>query len=54
MSQECGLYFTPADPEFTTTDSDPPHFISLSTAPPLPAIEIDTSASLDLDLPIAH
>ena len=43
-----------ADPESTTIDHDPPHFTTLLTDPPLLTVEMDISASSDLDLPIAH
>ena len=42
------------DPESTVTDSDPPHSTSLPTDPLLFTLEMDTSASYDLDFLIAH
>ena len=42
------------DSESTAVDSDPPYSISLPTVPWFSTVEMDTSASLDLDHPIAH
>jgi len=43
-----------ADLESITTNLDPPHSASLPTDPSLSTAEMDTSASFDLNLPIAH
>jgi len=43
-----------AYPKFIAADFNPFHSVSLSTALLLRTVEMDTSALLDLELPIAH
>ena len=42
------------DPESIVAYPDPPHYASLPTDHLLPTVEMDTSTSSDLDVPIAR
>ena len=44
----------PANPESITAGLDPPHYVYLPTAPPLPTVEMNNFAPSNLNLSIAH